>query len=92
MIALLLIASIMPLCTMKASESGSESEGSEPQKEFLIYSKKVEINIDEKDLPTGVERLFGNMFLVPKGFDAKKIHPTLVPKKRFDDSKIKFTW
>jgi len=53
-----------------------------PEWEFLLYPKDAEIKLD-KALEEKYQRI-GNEFRVPKGMDAKLIHPTLVPE-RFDD-------
>ena len=52
-----------------------------PKNEFLIYPRGVHMKINEKILPNNVDKLLGNVFLVPLGMDEKLIHPTLVPKR-----------
>jgi hypothetical protein len=52
-----------------------------PKVEFLMYPEDAHIEVDKKNLPEGVKKMFGNTFIVPLGMDEKLIHPTLVPKR-----------
>jgi hypothetical protein len=84
--ATLSIMSILSVAAMedkKAQKIKKEKDALE--REFLMYPEDVDLKIDEKKLPKGVESLLGsNIFLVPKGMDAKLIHPTLEPKRIAD--------
>ena len=86
---------IMSIISLTASENNKglhkqRVKKREIEREFLVYPKDAVIDIDVKNLPKGVEKLFSNMFLVPKGMDAKLIHPTLVPE-RIPDFEISMT-
>ena len=87
--AVSLMISIVPLCAMKPAVKQKalhkfENKTYEPKLEweFLVYPEDAEIKLDAK-LEKEYQRV-GNEFRVPKGTDARLIHPTLVPE-RFDD-------
>ena len=89
--ATLSIMSILSVAAMedkKAQKIKKEKDALE--REFLMYPEDVDLKIDEKKLPEGVESLLGNVFLVSKGMDAKLIHPTLEPK-RIPDFEVSMT-
>ena len=80
-VMLLFLVNIASIHAMQKVSPKFENKKHESKSEWeiLIYPKDAEIKLDEK-LEKEYQRI-GNEFMVPKGMDAKLIHPTLIPER-----------